>query len=202
MRVRSVLFGSFVVALLLGFACVGVSHATLDFADWPGTWFKVKVSETGKIGIVVPPGGDVDTNNEKTTTTYLLVDTWDLSTTTYSVAYCTFDGSVWTRNSGPGLNWPVLGGEPEDFLTLFTFTYPDAAGSLQTYWVPLNIKGKDQNNATHIVNSASFKNLGGIFLEERVAQRGIGSLKFTGSFIKPDKVASEVPPGCAVGSGN
>jgi hypothetical protein len=195
MKVKSVLFSLLAVVAFVAFVSVGSARATLGWLDWPTTWFKVKVSETGKIAPVLPLGGSVEKNNEKTTTTYLLVDTLDVTGTTYGVVYCTFDGSVWTRNSG---EWPILGGEPENFLTFFDFTYVDAPASVQEYWIPLEIKGKEKSNTAGEISSASFKNLGGVFYEVRVAERGVGSVKFTGSFITPDKVTDQVPPGCRI----
>src|SRR5512139_2956146 len=76
MRVKSVLFSLVVVVAFVGFVSVGITHAALEFVDWSGTWFSVKVSETGKSGTVVPPGCAVGTNNESTTTTYLLIGDW------------------------------------------------------------------------------------------------------------------------------
>ena len=196
MRVKSVLFSLLVVVAVIGFVSVGISHAALDFVDWSGTWFAVKVSETGKAGPVVPPGGNVVTNNETTATAYLLVDTWEVTTATYDVVYCTFNGSVWVRHTD--LEWPVFGGEPEDFLTLFDFSYQESEGTLQTYIIPLNVTGKEKSNTVGEINSASFKNLGGVFTEVRPAERGMGSVKFTGSFIKSDQVVDKVPAGCRV----
>jgi len=196
MRAKSVLFSLVVVVAFVGFVFVGTTHAALDFVNWSGTWFSVKVSETGKSGPVVPPGGAVVTNNESTSTNYLLVDSWDANTATYDVVYCTFNGSVWTRHTG--FEWPVDGGEPENFLTLFDFSYQETQGTLQTYVIPLNVTGKEKSNTVGEINSASFKNLGGVFFETMVGQRGMGSVKFTGSFIKPDQVVDKVPAGCRV----
>ena len=69
-------FGKTVLVLLIAIASTAflaiATASALDFADWPGTWFKVKVSETGKAGTVVPPGGKPVTNNEKASETYLI----------------------------------------------------------------------------------------------------------------------------------
>jgi hypothetical protein len=118
-----------------------ITTSALDFVDWSGTWFSVKVSETGKAGPVVPPGGNVVTNNETTATAYLLVDTWEVTTATYDVVYCTFNGSVWTRHTG--LIWPVFG-EPENFLTFFFFSTEEPEGNEQTFVIPLNVTGKEK----------------------------------------------------------
>ena len=96
MKVKNVLFGLLVVVAFVGFVSVGSVRA-LDWVDWSGTWFKVTVSENGYLANVVPPGGSVVTNNEKSSTTYFLISYLDLSTTSYSTVYCTFDGSVWTQ---------------------------------------------------------------------------------------------------------
>ena len=80
MKFKSVLFSLVVVATFIGFIFVGISHADLAFADWGGSWFSVSVSETGKAGPAVatfPLGDEIYTNNEKTSTTYLLVDSYD-----------------------------------------------------------------------------------------------------------------------------
>ena len=195
MRVRSVFFSLLLVVAFVGFVSVGITHAALDFVDWSGTWFSVKVSETGKAGPVVPPGGNVVTNNETTATAYLLVDTWEVTTATYEVVYCTFNGSVWTRHTG--LEWLVFGG-PENFLTLFVFDYEEPEGNTQLFVIPLNVTGKEKPNTVGEINSASFKNLGGAFIEQRVDGGSMGSVKFTGSFIKPTQVGDKVPPGCRI----
>jgi hypothetical protein len=195
MRARSVLFSLLLVIGFVGFVTVGITHAALDFVDWSGTWFTVKVSGTGKAGPVVPPGGTLVTNNISTTTAYLLVDTWEAAAGTYDVVYCTFNGSVWTRHTG--FEWPVWGG-PENFLTLFFLEYEEPQGTTQTFVIPLNVTGKEKPNTAGEINSASFKNLGGLFLQESVDEAGMGSAKFTGSFIKPAQVVDKVPAGCRV----
>jgi len=172
-----------------------ITTSALDFVDWSGTWFSVKVSETGKAGPVVPPGGNVVTNNETTATAYLLVDTWEVTTATYEVVYCTFNGSVWTRHTG--LIWPVFG-EPENFLTFFLFFTEEPEGNEQSFVIPLNVTGKEKPNTVGEINSASFKNLGGVFFEERVGESGMGSVRFTGSLIKPAQVVDKVPAGCRI----
>ena len=195
MRVKSVLFSLLLVVAFVGFVSVGITHAALDFVDWSGTWFAVKVSETGKAGPVVPPGGNVVTDNEKTATAYLLVDTWEGIAARYNVVYCTFNGSVWTRHTG--LIWPVFG-EPENFLTFFLFFTEEPEGNEQSFVIPLNVTGKEKPNTVGEINSASFKNLGGAFIEQRVDGGSMGSVKFTGSFIKPTQVGDKVPPGCRI----
>ena len=160
MRVKSILFSLLFVIAFVGFVSVGITHAALDFVDWSGTWFTVKVSETGKVGPVVPPGGNVVTNNKATTTAYLLVDTWEPTTGIYDVVYCAFDGSVWTRYTG--FQWPVSG-QPENFLTFFALVYEQPQGTFQTFLIPLNVIGKEKPNTNGEINSASFKNLGGVF---------------------------------------
>ena len=195
MRAKSVLFSLSLVVAFVGFVSVGITHAALDFGDWSGTWFTVKVSGTGKAGPIAPPGGTLATNNMTTTTAYLLVDAWEADAGTYDVVYCTFNGSVWTRHTG--LEWPVWGA-PENFLTLFIFDYEEPQGNIQTFLIPLNVTGKEKPNTAGEKNSASFKNLGGLFLQETVDETGMGSVKFTGSFIKPAQVVDKVPAGCRV----
>lgn len=200
MKVKIVLVSLFMVVAFVGFVTVGPARASLDFIDWAGTWFKVTASETGKAGPVVPLGGSVITDNEKNFTTYLFIDTWNLSDTSYSVVYCTFNGTVWTRHTE--LEWPVLGGEPENFLTFFNFSYQETQAITETYWIPLLVTGKEVKNSVGEIKSASFQNLGGIFYEEIgtpiVTSKGVGSVKFKGSFIKADKVTTVVPPGCRI----
>ena len=204
MKFKSVLCTMLAVVAFVGFVSVGITHAALGFDDWQGVWFEVKSSETGKSGPVVPLPGSVETNNEKTSITYLLVDTWDLTTTTYGVVYCTFDGSVWTRQTttAPGgidpLQLEVLGGQPEDFLTFFNIAYQETPAILQTYWIPIEITGKEDNKNPGVIKSAQFKNLGGIFTEASAGERGVGSVKFTGKFIASDKVVDKFPPGCRI----
>jgi hypothetical protein len=196
MRVKSVIFVFVFSVLLIGFFSIGNVKA-LDFADWNPTWFKIKVSETGKAGFVVPPGGDVVTNNEKTTENFLAVK--DYTNSAFVVWYCTFNGSVWDYQEEL---WPILGGEPTEFLTLFTFNYQQSQNVLQTYWIPLHVKGKENSSSVGEIKSASFKNLGGIFREQIgtpiVTQQGTGTVKFSGSLITRDKVLSDVPEGCRI----
>ena len=194
MKVKSILLSLLVFVAFAGFVSVGVTHADLTFATWQGTWFEVKQSETGKAAAVLPLGGEVVKNNEKTTKTYLKIESWDLDTATYTVTYCRYDGSNWVPNYNFDL--PVYGGEPENFLAFFNAAYQDTPAILQTLWVPLEVKGKDVNNNPGVVKSGSFKNLGGIFTETAAAGRGMGSMKFTGKFISSDKVAEIVPDDC------
>ena len=199
MKVKSVLFGLVVVAAFIGFVSVGVTHAELAFADWMSKWFEVSVSETGKAGPAVslfPFGDEIYTNNEKTSTTYLLIDSYDFDTATFDVVYCTFDGSIWTRHED--LEWNALSGEPEDFLAFFSVSYEDAQGNDQTYWIPLNVKGKESSNNAGEIKSGSFKNLGGVFTEVREDKTGMGEVKFKGTFIDPDYVVTLVPEGCRI----
>jgi hypothetical protein len=94
------------------------------------------------------------------------------------------------------LEWPVIGGESENFLTFFNVSFEDGQANQQTYWIPLNVTGKEKNNTAGEINSASFKNLGGVFVEERPSEGGVGTVTFTGSFVKPEKVVDKVPAGC------
>jgi hypothetical protein len=92
-----------------------------------------------------------------------------------------------------------LGGEPGNFLSLFAFQNQETPGVFQSSWIPLEIKGSASRQEPNVLSSASFKNLGGIFLEEITTlppQGGVGSVKFTGSFIRPDQVSSKVPGAC------
>ena len=95
MRMKKICFVFFVAITLIGFYSIGTVQA-LNFADWSGIWFKVKVSETGKAGIVVSPltpnGGEVVTNNEKTYTAYLKMGSY-VDQSTFCVSYCTFNGT-------------------------------------------------------------------------------------------------------------
>ena len=201
MRFRNMVFVLMVAVTVVGFFATGTARA-LVFDDWTGTWFKVKMSETGKAGPVVPPGGEVDTNNEKTTTSYLVINSYDISATAYSetafvVGYCVFNGSVWVNHVAV---WPVLGGEPEHFLTFLTYSLDEIQNnSLQTSWIPLEVKGKENNKTPGEITSASFKNLGGIFREEIDSIRpygGVGIVKFSGTLIGSDQVTGTVPPDC------
>jgi hypothetical protein len=201
MRLRNMVFVLFLAVTVVGFFAAGTAQA-LSFANWEGTWFKVKMSETGKAGPVVPPGGEVDTNNEKTTTSYLVINSYDISATAYSetafvVGYCVFNGSVWVNHVAV---WPVLGGEPEHFLTFLTYSLDEIQNnSLQTSWIPLEVKGKENNKTPGEITSASFKNLGGIFREEIDSIRGgVGIIKFTGTLIGSDQVTGTVPPDCRI----
>ena len=64
------------------------------------------------------------------------------------------------------------------------------------------MKGKEDKQTVGKITSASFKNKGGIFLEEvgdvDVTQRGVGSVKFNGSLIRSDEVDDEVPVECLI----
>lgn len=201
MRLRNMVFILLVAATVFGFFMTGHAQA-LSFDNWEGRWFKVKVSETGKAGPVVPPGGEVATNNEKTSTSYLVIDSYDISATAYSetvfvVGYCVYNGSAWLNHAAV---WPVLGGEPEHFLTFMTYSLAEIQNnSLQTSWIPLEVKGTESRQTVGEITSASFKNLGGIFREEIdsiIPYGGIGIVKFTGSLIKSDQVTGTVPPDC------
>ena len=216
MYIKKIAIVFFVVALT-GFYSTRAVQA-LDFADWSGKWFKIKVSETGKAGPVAsvgsPDGGEVVTNNEKTAEAYLKIQSYETDgdptdfQTYFLVGYCSFNGSVWLIQwedylpPNRRLTWPLIGGEPERFLTMFNFDRRQSQNIIEKYWVPLEIKGTDANDNVGEITSASFKNIGGIFLEEigtpDVTQRGVGSIKFTGSFIKGTAVEVDVPEGCRI----
>ena len=200
MRMKKICFVFFIAITLIGIYPLGIVQA-LNFADWSPIWFKVKISETGKAGLVVSPltpnGGEVVTNNEKTYDAYLNMGNYVDSS--FSVNYCTFNGTVWVRQEN--LPMEVVGGEPERFLTLFNFNRRQSQNITEQYWVAIEVKGKEASNTVGDINSASFKHLGGIFLEEIgtpvITQRGIGSVKFTGSLIKgTEEVESTVPLCC------
>ena len=54
MRLRNMVFVLFLAVTVVGFFAAGTAQA-LSFDDWKGTWFKVKMSETGKAGPVAGP---------------------------------------------------------------------------------------------------------------------------------------------------
>lgn len=217
MKDRKIFIVLLITVALIGFYSVGTVQA-LDFADWSGIWFKVKVSETGKAGQVITildPNGDKPvTNNEKTSDAYLKIIRYESigDPPFFWVGYCTFDGSVWKTQpdiSEPlSLTWPIVGGEPEKFLTLFNFERKQSQNIAEEYWIPLEVEGKEASNTVGEIKSASFKNMGGIFLEQigtpDVTQRGIGSVKFTGSLIKgtSQEVIDKVPEGCRITAPN
>lgn len=206
MRLRNMVFVLFLAIAVVGFFTTGTAQA-LSFDNWEGTWFMVKSSETGKAGPAVtladPDGGKVITNNEKTITSYLVIESFDINVPIYistlditvpafEAGYCVSQGSTWIRYP---VTLPILGGQPENFLTLFSFQVQEALNVYQESWIPLEVKGSDSRQAPGKVSSASFKNLGGIFLEEIAspAQGGIGSVKFKGTFIQLDQVSGKVP---------
>ena len=196
MKVKNVLFGLLAVVAFVGFVSVGVTHAQITFASWQDSWFEVKRSETGKAALTFP-GGPVEKNNEGTTKTYLFIDTWDLSTTSYTAVYCFLGpAGTYTKQTLAPVVLPMIGGNPEDFLTFLALAYQETATIVETLYVPLEVKGKAENNNPGQIKSGSFKNLGGIFIEEADIAGGLGSVKFTGTFIPNDKVNDKVPPLC------
>lgn len=207
MSAKSLIFSCLLVLLCVGFVSTEPAQA-LDFKNWEGTWFMVKSSETGKAGPAVPLGGDVVTNNEKTITSYLVIETFnitepifistlDITVPAFVTGYCVPEGSTWRKET---VYLPILGGEPENFLSLLAFQNQETPNIAQSSWIPIEVKGQASRQEPNIVSSASFKNLGGIFLEEisTPAQGGVGSVKFTGSFIRPDQVSSKVPGACRI----
>ena len=109
MRLRNMVFVLFLAVTVVGFFAAGTAQA-LSFDNWVGTWFKVKMSETGKAGPVVPPGGEVVTNNEKATTSFLFIDSYDITATAFSetvfaIRYCVYNGEAWVNHAA---TWPVL----------------------------------------------------------------------------------------------
>jgi hypothetical protein len=202
----------FFAITLIGFYSINIVQA-LSFANWSGYWFKVKVSETGKAGTIVtalnPDGGEVVINNEKITDVYLKLLYFEAlgDPPYYEVGYCAYNSSVWfTERYRYGttepLTWPIIGGEPTRFLTLFNMKRLQSQAIKDEYWVPLEVKGTEVNQSVGDINNGSFKNIGGIFLEEIgdlvITQRGIGSVKFTGTFIKSTESESTVPEGCRI----
>jgi hypothetical protein len=126
---------------------------------------------------------------------------YDYLDSTFHTQYCTFNGSRWKLQEPEAfLPMQVVGGEPEKFLTLFNFTREQSQNVTEQYWIAIEVKGKEASNTVGEIKSASFKHLGGIFLEEIgfpvVTQRGIGSVKFTGSLIKGTEAVVNTVPLC------
>jgi len=197
MKVKSVFFSLFVVAAFIGFVSVGVTHA-LSFLDWGATWFSVQVSETGKEGSaptsIFYEEDKPYTNNEKAITAYLYVDQYFVDTASFDVVYCVLNGTRWVRNEG--LQWTGVGGKPDNFLAFFSVSYGEPDGRIQSYWIPLNVKGEESNNNAGEITSGSFKNLGGAFTEVRTDVTGMGEVKFKGTFMDSNDVESLLPDGC------
>ena len=59
-----------------------------------------------------------------------------------------------------------LGDRDEMLPTLFNFNRRQSQNITEQYWVAIEVKGKEASNTVGDINSASFKHLGGIFLEE------------------------------------
>lgn len=110
--------------------------------------------------------------------------------------YCAFDGSIWTRYTGLQRN--AVGGKPENFIAFFSVSYEDPDGRQQSYWIPLNVKGKESSSNAGEIKSGSFKELGGVFVEVREDETGMGEVKFKDGFVDPDDVLLLVPEGCRV----
>lgn len=201
----------------LAFAIIGFysldSAQALEFVNWQGNWFKIQVVETGKAGTVVtefnPDGGEVVINNERANFVYLKIQRYEATIDThyFEIGYCNFNGTRWLteffrypEGSEIPLIWPIIGGEPTRFLTLFNLKREQSQGIIDEYWIPLEVRGNEANSEVGRVYSGSFKSIGGIFLEEIgypiTNQRGIGSLKFNGSLIQRENVENVVPVGC------
>lgn len=196
MKLKSVVLSLLAVVVFVGFVSVGVAHAQITFASWQDSWFEVKQSENGKAALTFP-GGPVEKNKEGTIKTYLFIDTWDLSTTSYTAAYCFLGpAGTYTKQTVDPVVLPMIGGNPENFLTFLAVAYQETATIVETLYVPLEVKGKPVNDNPGQIKSGSFKNLGGIFIEEADAAGGLGSVKFSGTFIPTDKVTDKVPLLC------
>ena len=121
MRLRNMVFVLFLAVTVVGFFAAGTAQA-LSFDNWVGTWFKVKMSETGKAGPVVPPEGEVVTNNEKTTTSYLKIESFGIepdfiesigiTVPVFVISYCVPEGSTWRRDLN---RLPILGENQRNF---------------------------------------------------------------------------------------
>jgi hypothetical protein len=202
----------FLAFTIIGFYFIDSAQA-LEFVNWSGNWFKVQVIETGKAGTVVtefnPDGGEVVINNERSTYVYLKLQKYEVvdDARYFEVGYCSFNGTRWyteffrypPEDKIP-LIWPIIGGEPTRFLTLFNLKREQSQGIIDEYWIPIEVRGNEANSEVGRVYSGSFKSIGGIFLEEIgypiTTQRGIGSLKFNGSLIVRENVENVVPVGC------
>ena len=160
MRMKKICFVFFIAITCIGFYPLGIVQA-LNFADWSPIWFKVKVSETGKAGIVVSPITPTEVKWSQTTKRHILhISTWGTYVdSSFSVNYCTFNGTRWELQEG--LPMEVVGGEPEKFLTLFNFNRRQSQNITEQYWVAIEVKGKEASNTIGDINSASFKRPGG-----------------------------------------
>jgi len=200
MKVKSVFLGLLVVAAFIGFVSVGVSRADLSFLDWEATWFSVQVSETGKGGSaptsIFYEEEKPYTNNEKASTAYLYVENYFVDTASFGVVYCVFNGTGYVRHEG--LQWTAVSGRGDNFLAFFSVSYTEEGGRQQTYWIPLNVKGKESSSNAGEIKSGSFTNLGGAFTEVREDVTGMGNVKFKGTFIDSNDVQSVLPDGCKI----
>ncbi len=197
MKSRKMFLFVLVVAGLMGAFPVGPGQA-LDFADWNQVWFKVQEKESGKIGDAIPPGSRSLHSFNDNHQFYLVVESFDSATASLIVTLCTFNGTLWIRQQPSG-TWPLLTGDPEQFLTFFDLTFAENNVTTERFVGSLEVTAKVKNNNPHTITGASFKSLAGVFLEvfqDDPDEYATGSAKLTGNWISPDNVVTKVPDGC------
>lgn len=196
MKSRKMLLVFGVVVGLMGAFAVGTGQA-LDFDDWNQVWFKVQATEKGKIGDAIPPGSSSLHGFQDNHNFFLVVERFDDATVSLVVTLCNFNGTLWIRQ--PSGTWPLLAGDPEQFLTLFDFTFAENSVNIERVVIPLKVKASANNKNPHTITGASISSLAGVFLVafgQNADEYATGSVKFTGSWINPDNVVTRVPDGC------
>ncbi len=206
MKIKGSVLSMLAVVGFVGVFMVGSVQA-LDFVDWNQVWFKLQVKQNpdktrGKIGDAIPPGSDTLGNYTDGFKTYLVVESCDplAMVPACDVTLCTFNGTTWGRQATTA--WPLLGGGPQKFITLFDFTYNEDPNIQQRFLTPLLVKATvNDNKNPHKITGASIMNLGGAFLVQignPVTQYAAGKVVLESTWIAPSSVSDKVPPLCLV----
>lgn len=182
MKMGKFWFSNLMVVILIGFFSLSTANAW-DMDDWGGKWFSITVKQKGYVYGSQALNLGFGSDNE-TATTFLKITGWDGN---FLYGFVIYSGEDEALEAKP-LNLKVIAGTNLDFLCYF----PESKIiSTMTMGFTARITGK-LNTKTGSLKSATFKSLGGYYLEEESSEYFAGGLTITGKWISEDKVPSEI----------
>ena len=175
--------------ILMG--CFGLGTAfAWDMGDWAGKWFSITVKQKGYVygsqGLNLGFGSD-----NETAKTYFKITGWNPPEfPNFLVGYVIISGDDETLEAVP-FNLKYIDGTPLDFLCYF----PESEISdTMTMGFTARITGKENTKTaeTGDLKSATFKSLGGYYIELEPSESFAGGFTITGKWVSNDKVPTDI----------
>jgi hypothetical protein len=179
-------FSNLVVVILIGFFSLSTANAW-DMDDWNGKWFSITVKQKGYAHGSSGLNLGFSSDNE-TSKTYFKIIGWNPS------GFPNFlIGYVIISNEDEPLeavrfNLKYIAGTPLDFLCHFPESELIPG---MTIGFTARITGKE-NTKTGGLKSATFKSLGGYYLDLETNDSYVGGSTITGKWVSDDKVPPEI----------